>query len=215
MTCKSVILAIPLLLAGCGVIGFGPGAQEELETRATGAAYRGLADTSVAIVVWAPLATLDEYAGAREEISASVAAQMRGHLPTTRLVEPKEIIRWQGETLNWESLPAGDIGRHFKVDRVVLIQVLDYSTKRPLGVSNLQGRLRAQCKIYDTAPAAGTALQPPVWTSFVDAAWPSGKPLDPTQINEAAVRQRTLDTFADVLVRYFYESRERASSIRG
>jgi hypothetical protein len=216
MAFKRVLLAIPLLLAGCGFLSFGPVAQDELETRADATAYPGLADKSVAIVVWTPLATLEEYSGAREEISAFVATRMRGHMPTTRLLDPQEVIRWQGDTLNWENLPAAEIGRHFKVDRVLVIQVLDYSTRRPLGVSNLQGRLRAQCKIYDTAPAAAEpAPGRPVWTGLVDAAWPSGKPLDPTQTNEAAVRQRTLGAFADVLVRYFYERREPESTIRG
>jgi hypothetical protein len=214
MSLKHVLWFLPLLWAGCELIGFGPGAQEELETRATGSAYAGLADQSVAIVVWAPPATLEEYPGAREEISAFVAGQMRGHLPTTQLVDPQAVVRWQEETLNWENLPAADIGGHFKVNRVLVIQVLDYSTRRPLGVSNLQGRLRAECKIYDVS-AGERAVGAPAWASLIDAAWPSGQPLDPTQTNEAAVRQRTLDTFADVLVRYFYPAREAEASIRG
>ena len=213
MSLKNIMWALPLALAGCGILGFGPGAQEELETHATGTAYAGLADQSTAIVVWAPPATLDEYP-AREEIATFVATQMRGHMPTTRLVDPQDVVRWQDDTLNWGNLSAGEIGRHFKVERVLMIQVLDYSTRRPLGVSNLQGRLRAQCRIYDTAQAAaapGTAA----WTGLVDAAWPSGKPLDPTQINEAAVRQRTLDTFAEALVRYFYEHGDAETARRG
>jgi hypothetical protein len=216
MSFKNVIWALPLVLAGCGIVGFGPGRQVELETHATGIPYAGLTDKSVAIVVWAPLATLDEYPGAPEEISTFVATQMRGHMPTTRPVDPQQIIRWQADTLNWQNLPAADIGRHFQADRVLVIDVLDYSTRRPLGVSNLQGRLRAECKIYDTARAAAEpAPGRPAWTGLVDAAWPSGKPLDPTQTNETAVRQRTLDAFADVLVRYFYVQREPESSISG
>jgi hypothetical protein len=219
MTIKPLVLAIPLALAGCGFLGMGTKPQVPLVTRTTGTAYAGLTDKSVAIVVYAPSAVINEYSGAREEISSFVATQMRGHMPTTRLLDPTDMIDWQNSKLNWASLSARDIGRHFGVDRVLAIEVLDYSTKRPIGVSNLQGRLRAQCRIYDTADAApgpdAGGHMAPVWTGLVDAAWPSGKPLDPTQTNDTAVRLQTLDTFSDVLVRYFYEQRAADTSIRG
>ena len=219
MTSKALVLAVPLVLGGCGFLGIGSVTAPTLTTRTYGTAYPGLADKSVAIVVYAPSAVVNEYTGVREEISTFVATQMRGHMPTTRLLDPRDVIDWQDRTLNWGNLSARDIGRHFGVDRVLVIEVLDYSTKRPMGVSNLQGRLRAQCRIYDTAdaspgPDAGGHMEP-AWTGLVDAAWPSGKPLDPTQTNEAAVRLRALDAFANLLVQYFYERREADTSIRG
>ncbi len=227
MTIKPVLkpyrLALPLCLtlglAGCGFLGIGAAPQVQLATQSYGMPYPGLADASVAIVVYAPLATLNEYPGAREEISTFVVTQMRGHMPTTRIVDPLDVINWQATKLNWANLSARDLGRHFNVDRVLAIEVLDYSTRRPIGVSNLQGRLRAQGRIYDTTLAAAGPDErghvAPVWTGLVDAAWPSGKPLDPTQTNEAAVRLRTLDVFSDLLVQYFYERREPNPSLRG
>jgi hypothetical protein len=131
------------------------------------------------------------------------------------------VIYWQNDTLNWQSLSAKDIGRHFKVDRVLFIEVLDYSMRRPTGVSNLQGRLRAQCKVYETQDAAAGPDErghtSAAWTGLIDAVWPSPKPLDPTQTNESAVRLRTLEFFADTLVRCFYEGREGSSlpAVRG
>src|SRR6185369_2499082 len=112
---------------------------------------------------------------------------------------PEDMINWQNSKLNWSNLSPREIGRHFNVDRLVAIEVLDYSTRRPIGVSNLQGRLRAQCRIYDTSKdAAGpdsAGRSETLWTGLVDAAWPSGRPLDPTQTNESAVRLRTLESF--------------------
>lgn len=213
-------LALPLAIGGCGLFGIGgTPPQTNLSNRTSGSPYAGLAGNSVAIVVYAPQATLNEYTATREEICAFVVNQMRQHMPTTRILDPDDLITWQNSTLNWANLSARDIGRHFNVDRVIAIQVLDYSTKRPLGVSNFQGRLRVQCHIYNTAEdAAGLDANghlAPAWTGLVDAAWPSGKPLDPTQTNESAVRLRTLDAFADLLVQFFYERREPDSSMRG
>jgi hypothetical protein len=227
MTPYRVALTLTLVAAfaalpGCGFLGFGfgPEAQPQLASHADAAPYPGLANKSLAIVVYAPIATLDEFPGAREEISSFVATQIRGNMPTTALVDPRQVVSWQDSTFNWQNLSPSDFGKHFQVQRVLVIQILDYSTKRPLGVSNLQGRLRAQCLIFDTPKSAPdappeTSLPAPVWSGLVDAAWPSGKPLDPTQTNENAVRLRTLESFSDLLVRFFYERREPQTTIRG
>jgi len=212
-------ISLSAALSGCGFLGIGSPPQVNLTTRTYGSPSNDLADKSVAIIVYAPQATLNEYSATREEISAFVSTQMRGHMPTTRILDPQDMIDWQNSKLNWANLSPREVGRHFNVDRVMAIEILDYSTKRSLGVSNYQGRLRAQCRIYDTTETAAgpdeAGHMMPVWSGVVDAAWPSGKPLDPTQTNEAAVRLRTLDAFADLLVQYFYQRAEPDSSIRG
>jgi hypothetical protein len=199
-------------LAGCGL--FRP--REGVSPTPAGGPYAGLADKSVAIVIYAQPATTDEYAGVREEISAFIANQLRQHLPTTRILDPQEVITWQNSTINWFGLSERDIGRHFSVDRVLTVRVLDYSTKRILRYSDLQGRLRAKCLITEidppaaaTAPdgrpaTADTAPAAPAWAGVIDAAWPPSRPLDPTQTNENAVRLRTLEAFAARLVGHFH-----------
>ena len=129
---------------------------------------------------------------------------MRQHLPTTRLLNPRDVIAWQNNTINWYALPEKDIGRHFSVDRVLYIEVTDYSTRRTIGYSDLQGHLRARCKIFETDDPSTSAA----WTGVVDASWPTDRPLDPTQTNDGAVRIRTLEMFADQLVQYFYDHRD-------
>ena len=218
MRMKACFIAVGLFaIAGCGWL------DQHLAAPVTAkswvAPYTGFVDKTAAIVVYAPAATLDEYSGAREEISTFVATQMREHMAATRLLAPRDVIYWQDETLNWQNLSARDVGRHFGVDRVLFIEVLDYSMRRPMGVSNLQGRLRAQCKIYETQENApkpdDNGHLAAVWTGLIDAAWPPAKPLDPTQTNEAAVRLRTLESFADTLVRCFYVAREGSPAVRG
>jgi hypothetical protein len=203
-----------LTLLGCNL--FTPKPAPALAAKSIAAPYEGLVDKSVAVVIFAPAVIIDQYPGAREEIADFVTTKMREQMASTRLVLPREIIYWQNDTLNWTNLPPRDIGRHFGVDRVLFIEVLDYSMRRPVGVSNLQGRLRAQCHIYDTEPkAAGpdeNGRMAAVWTGLIDAVWPPAKPLDPTQTNEAAVRLRTLESFADMLVRNFHA--EQASPAR-
>jgi hypothetical protein len=141
----SLLTSAAAALGGCGMFA----AADAARGIPVAAQYNGLADKSVAIVVYTMPATIDEFAGSREEISAFVANQMRQHLPTTRLLNPRDVIEWQNGTINWYGLSETDVGKHFSVDRVLSIHVLDYSTRRLIGYSDLQGHLRAQCKIVD------------------------------------------------------------------
>jgi hypothetical protein len=200
----SLLTSAAAALGGCGMFA----AADAARGIPVAAQYNGLADKSVAIVVYTMPATIDEFAGSREEISAFVANQMRQHLPTTRLLNPRDVIEWQNGTINWYGLSETDVGKHFSVDRVLSIHVLDYSTRRLIGYSDLQGHLRAQCKIVETDAAAAASGGGNLWTGIVDVTWPMDRPLDPTQTNENAVRQRVLEMFADQLVKYFYDHRE-------
>ena len=202
-----LVACVPLLLAGCGVFdglgGMFSGARAKVPQGYTIASdYPGLTGQSVAIVVHVPRATLDEFTGARQEISDFVVADMRQHMPTTQLVAPREVIAFQDDTLNWASMPQRDLGRHFSVQKMLYIEVLDYSTRPAPGYADMQGHLRATCTVVDCGTEAAGAA--PAWKGLIDVRWPAGKPLDPTQTNESAVRLRLLEAFADRLVRCFY-----------
>jgi hypothetical protein len=181
-----------------------------------GAHYSGLADKRTAIVVYVPRSTVDEYPSVREEITGFLANKMRAAIPSSgvasTVIDPALVIEWQDSTFNWRNLPENEIGQHFQAERLLCIQVLDYSTRKIIGQSEMQGRLRAQCRVFeipDAPPAsqpAGYAPTQAAWTSLIDIKWPPDRPLAPTQTNEGAVRYRTLDSFSERLVGYFTQS---------
>jgi len=200
------LLASPLLLSGCWLFA----ADERMRGKEVVAEYLGLADKSVAIVVYVEPATLNEFPDAREEVSAHIARQMRENMPTTRLLDPKDVIHWQDETINWVGLSEKDIGKHFGVDRVLMVEVLDYSTRMKDGYSDLQGNIRATAKVFEV----DTAESVPSWTGSFDVRWPKDGPVDTDRVNEVVVRMRTLQSFSEKVVNCFYTHREVDKPIR-
>jgi hypothetical protein len=211
-----------LLLAGCGLFG---GGQQGWKTSSWGVPYNGLQGKSLAIVVLVPTPTVDEFPRAQFEISSFLINEFAQHIsrspldfPATQpasgaagggaggvsfpIMNAQDIINWQSDTLNWQSLSEKEIGKKFGVDRVLFIHVLDYSTHKTLTPGNLQGHLRALCKVVEVdSPAPPNE---PAWTGLVDVAWPANQPLSPIDTQEDAVRMRTLESFATRLVGYFY-----------
>jgi hypothetical protein len=165
------------------------------------AEYRGLDDKSVAIVVYTAQANTDEFPGARRDISSFVANQFRLHMPNTRLLNPDDVMNWQDDTINWFALSEKDIGKHFSVDRVLYIEVLTYEAKSDRNYGDLQGRLRANCKVFEV-DAPGNAA---AWSGVIDVSWPQAGPAGLGRTNEVTVRSRTLRAFAADLVGHFYD----------
>jgi hypothetical protein len=199
------LLFSPLTLAACQLFGY----QEQISGHPVDAQYKGLADKSVAIVIYADQATTNEFPAAREEMSAFLSTKLRESLSTTKLLDYHEVMNWQDETINWFGLTEKQIGKHFGVDRVLYIEVLDYSVNQKGGAGDLQGHLRANCKVYET----DTAGNDPAWSSVIDVSFPEDHPVDPTQVPPDAVRARTLDKFSEQLVNCLYDHHEITHAI--
>jgi len=180
------------------------GCAERIWGKRVIAEYHGLAGKSVAIVVFVAPATIDEFPSAREDVSAFLTAQMRTNMPSVRLMDYRHVIRWQDDTINWFAMSKKQIGRHFGVDRVLYVEVLTYASRMEAGYGDLQGRLRTNCKIFET----DTPGDAPAWTALTDVTWPQDRPLEPNRMSEVAVRQRTLNVFAEQVIGKLHNHKE-------
>ncbi len=198
MRIKVALALVTVLCGGCAFFGASTRRNDPVA-----GPYAGLAGKSLAIVIYAPAATVHEYPVTQLEISHFIADEVRLHVPIKGLLAPEDVVDWQNSALNWQALPEKEIARHFSVDRVLFVEVLEFSTRKIIGASPLQGRLRCLCKVAET-DGENDALG---WSGVVDVSWPPNRPLDPTQTNEDPVRYRAMESFAKRLVGYFYQER--------
>ncbi|MEI8194270.1 MAG: hypothetical protein WCI73_00005, partial [Phycisphaerae bacterium] len=188
---------VGMSLGGCGWLAM---ASERVSGKNVPADYKNLDDKSVAIVIYPDWATGLEYAGARDEIGAFTTAQFREFLPKTKLVNYKEVIHWQDDTTQWRNMDMKDIGKHFGVDRILYIEILDYRSRQPGAENLLQGRIHAMARIYETdAPGVAAA-----WEQEFDVSWPAIAE-GPLKSNDLTVRRRVLEAFSEQLVNNFHE----------
>jgi len=185
-------------------------AYERSQGKAVDAVYRGIDNKSVAVVVWTQQGVDFEYPQARKEISAFVAKYFHQNMATVRLLDYREVLRWQDDTLNWQNLMEKDWGKHFGVDRVVSIDLLRYDTREPGALDFLHGRLVATAKVFEVDAPGATAS----WQQDFDVSWPDTEPLGPGQGDETTVRIHLLDSFGSKLVNCFYDHRELDPTIR-
>ena len=204
--CGCLMLALAGALTGC----WAAAAYEQMNGKAVDAQYKGLDEKSVAIVVYADPATTLEYPNSRDEISAFVTEKLQVGMPKVRLLNYKEVIRWQDDTLNWSAVPEKDIAKHFSVDRVIYIELAEYSTREPGSEDLLRGRIKALCKVFE----ADTPGDTPAWKNDFAVFWPEFMPQDVQHSSDRIVRKRVLDVFAEKLVWCFYDHKELEKTVR-
>ena len=199
IVCCALAVAACVSLSSCGFFA-------GMTRKPVVAEYHGLANKSVAIVVFVAPSTIDEFPSARKDISGFLATQMRLKMPNVRLLDYNEVIQWQDDTINWFSKMEKQIGQHFGVDRVLYIELLAYSSRLEAAYGDLQGHVRANCKIFevDTSPDNYA----PAWEALMEVTWPKDRPLDPNRTNDAAVRKRTLELFARDVIDKLYDHKE-------
>ena len=137
--------------SGCGILGFighGKQAMEDQMLIEKPEEY-SLEGYKVAVVIDTDLAIHYEHPGVSTAIAGAVAARIAKNVPNVEVVRPDEVARWQFETKQWSAMPSTDIAKSLGVDRVVFIDLQNYSLTPPGNAWLWEGRCSAMVGIIE------------------------------------------------------------------
>ena len=133
---NSITLTLTLIcaamLGGCGVIPWmasGVGGGEK--TYSVEAQYRGLDNRSVAVMVSADEVTLFQQPNAPKTVARAITSLLAQHIPGIELTNPAQIAKYQVNNPYWTTLPYSQLIEKMGVDRLVLVDLVDYRTHEP------------------------------------------------------------------------------------
>jgi hypothetical protein len=141
------------------------------------------------------------------EVAQGVMMEIARHLSgkVKRVVNPVQVLQFQENNLDWQSMSLVDVGRKFKADKVLYVELTHYSMIEPDSVNLLRGRISARVEVVD-ATAQGDAK--PVYSTDADVIFPPDRPVDIMEASERMVRQVTIAQFAQTVIRKFYDHKE-------
>jgi hypothetical protein len=143
-----VLTALLTMSSGCALISYGlyvvTGGEKEVEVDAE---YYGLDDQSVAVIVHADDRTLYEHADAPLRIARALSAQISDAIPTARLVDPNKVAKFQKDNPYW--VPYGDLMERFDADRLIVIDIDQYTTHDPQNTHYWRGVLSAGVSVTE------------------------------------------------------------------
>jgi hypothetical protein len=189
------LLAVAAGLTGCrSLVLFWPE-----PTKTIRAEYPYLANKKVCVVVRGPDELLFEYPNVQWEVADHVRVALESNVRGVTVVDPKKVADFQRTDPAWETMDPAELGKKFGAERVLEIDLTQYTTREPESPHLYRGHISAAVRVYNPEyPNSQHAYQADVKTAF--------PPEGPGQYgtNDRAIRAATMDAFGqDVAVKFY------------
>lgn len=113
------------------------------------AEYLGLADQRVAVMVAADGYMLSAHPDAPLHLCQALTSRIAGHVPGVTTTVPDQVIRFQKNNPYWLNLRYGKLVKKMDVDKIVLIDLVEYRTHEPGNSYIWQGLITANIGVID------------------------------------------------------------------
>jgi len=195
-------LAIPMLLwstSGCALFYYALADKQQ----PVPAQYRDLTGKTVAVLVWADQATLDMDPFARHRVAKAVKYYMEKSMPETKFVHPNDVADWQERLgARWETESIAEVCREFKCDRVVKIDLTDYTTRVRSARALRKGRITGTINVFGPDDESGSMA---LFNSLAEATYPPENSTAIVDMSDGDILRQTVELFGVIVARKFHD----------
>lgn len=208
-SCPIRIAAMVLLSAACAGMGgcrslgyMGYLLAPEPPQKTVPAEFEGLANSRVAIVIFADEQVQYEYPYARLTLASAIGAELMSRLKDVTVVDPGKVCRYQDEHINWEAMDTTALAADLGADYILRLALMEYTTREPGSVNLFRGRITAQAGLYQAdLPERSARVW---WCDSIAVVHPKDDPVGLIGESDRRIRSLTERLFADSLVKKFY-----------
>ena len=207
---SAALLALVMMLQGCNVFNWfayaiGETEDEKVEVKAE---YTGLNQKLVAVIVAADEYTLRDHPGANAIVCRAVSKQLAADIPGIRVIAPPEIIKYQQENPYWNTLKYSEIVAKFKVDRVVWVDLIDFTTHEPGNHDLWRGIVAAKVGVVERDSSKPDNFS---YSNNVRAVFPKDSMVGVLNSDDATIQQGMMEAFAKNVSGLFCDHEETIS----
>ena len=206
MTKKKIAAILMTLLgtmsvSGCNYLAFfGYLIAPEIPEKKVPAEFDGLAKHSVVVVIYADAKTQFDFPLVRWELASMISSELSKNVEKVRVVDPRAVLRYQDENLEWDAMDKTALGKLFGADYVLYVAINTFSTIEAGSEYLFRGELNADIALHQVSLSE---RQSRVWNSSdVHINYPDQAV---AAENDALVRPATEALFADFVAKKFYK----------
>lgn len=198
-----VVLSMSAVLLLCGACQLPYFLMAKEPKRKVAAEYDKLGGKTVALIVWADQVTLDEDYAARHRVADNLRYYIAQGVKDVKFVDIREITDFQEKSgTDWESLTNVQLGRRFKADVVLRVDLLEYIPRTRESEAVRRSRIRATVGLYNVADSDRDKA---VYSTEVMATFPANRKTDVLDRSDADMLNGVLRVFAEKVATKFYE----------
>lgn len=199
----ALLLALVTILPGCVVAGWladgfhDPDAPVRVE-----AEYLGLEGQRVAVLVDTDISVAFQQPLAQLEVASAISDRIASEVPEVTVRDAREIVEFQQRNIYWNTSPYAELMERLDVDRLVLIELVEYRLHEPGNVNIWRGLMTANVGVTEAE-----ADQPnnQVYATTVSVEYPRDSEVGLLNADERTVRMATLEMFTHATVGKFFE----------
>jgi len=200
------LVVVVLCTGGCGAAGWiteaVAGGDKEV---AVGAEYRGLDHKSAAVLVSASDTTIYRYPDAVSKVGRMVGARLVTAVAGLSLSDPDQIVKFQRENPHWMVVPPSQLFDRLDVDRLVMIDLTEYSTHEPGNAHVFAGLIVGRVGIVEVESEDPNNF---VYARVVSARYPPDGGLGVLEKDAPTVELGMLSRFASRVAGLFHDHTE-------
>jgi len=205
------LLLIGLLFAlaittGCNFAGLLVAPLQDVpDRRNVTAEYTGLQNRTVAVLVNADEVTLFGHPNADANVARAVSGRIASLVPGAQVVNPKDIIKFQQDNPYWNTLLYAELIKKLDVDRVVSVDLVDYTTNEPGNVHVMRGRVSANIGVIERAGTQTTTSDPDnlAYAKLVTIEFPKESTVGVVNADRQTIELGMLDRFSREVAHLF------------
>jgi len=197
-----LVLALIFLVSGCNYLAYPVYVLFGQSNKKVKAEYPGLKNQKIALIIATTPAVDFEYPYIRSDLALAITNVLSRHIKGIKFVTQEKIDAFTAENLDWISLPISQIAARFDAQRVLYLDLYEFTLREPESVNLLRGRISAAVRVYET-----DSPQPelPVYQTQLSHVYPESGPTFYSDTALLMVRQRTLPPFVEQLAQKFYD----------
>ncbi|MBK9120192.1 MAG: hypothetical protein IPM18_11410 [Phycisphaerales bacterium] len=144
---SSIVLCVLIFLTGCRMFALIlPPIVKDVP-----AEYPYLYNKKVAVVVHTEQETLAVYPHVQWEIADHVRTALQANVRGITVIDPEEVAQYQRQNTDWASRDPARVGQDLGVDRLIEVQLTEYTTREPESPYMYRGHITAALRVYNVA----------------------------------------------------------------
>jgi hypothetical protein len=203
----SILIVLPLSLAmgGCNLLVYPAYVLFGGDEISVKAQYKGLKDKRIAILVVSRPAFDFEYPYASTNIGLAGAHTISQHVKGVSFVEQDKIQDFQLENLSWLSMPVSQIAKQFDAQRLIYIDLYEFSMYEQGSINLLRGQISAEVRIFEMESPTPDIES---YKSDIKVLVPHNNPIPASEDALYVINQQSIMAFAEKLAWKFYDHKE-------
>lgn len=197
-----LLLALLAMTGGCNLIAYPFVVLFHSADKKVKAEYKGLEEKKTALIVAASPGTEFEYPNARASVAMATTYELGSKVKNIVMVDWEKIDNFQREDMDWLGVSMADVGKKFDAQRVLYVDLIEYSTQEEFSVNLLRGRMTAEVRVYEM-----DSLTPdePVYQTEVTMIFPEKAPVPMSdESTRAWVETQSIRNLSVDIARKFY-----------